>query len=254
MKNKLNVSRGLKTVKALVTANSPVLLVGATITGVLATGVLAARAGYKARGIVDHAQAAQEEPLTTQEKVSLTWLCYAPAAITGVSTITSCMGLHFVHTKRFAEMAGLYAITSGKLDDYKEEAEKLLGSKKSQQLNDVMGQKSADETPFVNNEVYLTEGGTQMCHDDWTGRWFMSNMNLIDAAVNECNAILIDNGDLELNTFYDRIGLPPVPQGTDLGWSGDKIGIIYGNINTKEGVPALSISFRSDPKPNLGRA
>ena len=255
---KLNLNRGLKTAKAVITANSPVLLVGATITSVVATGVLAARGGYKARGIVDAAQAQKgpETPLTTQEKVQLTWLCYAPAALAGAGGISSCLGVHFVHTKRFAELAGLYAVTSGKLDDMKEEVEEMLTGKKQQDLNDRLAQKSADANPLINNEVVMTQNGTELCYDDWTGRWFHSNMNAIAGVVNEVNAILIDEGELDLNTFYDRLGLTNIPMGTDFGWQHSKTGklsLIYGNITAPDGRPAIAISFRDAPQPQLGR-
>lgn len=254
-----NLNRSLKMAKSVITANSPVLLVGTAVAGVVTTAVLSARAGYKARGIVDAAQAERDAgeksaPLTQQEKLKLTWLCYAVPAITTASTIASCVGVHTIHTKRHAALAGLYAITAGKFDDYKEEAEKLLGAKKSQQLNDLTAQKSADGHPITaSNEVTIVDGGTELCYDEWSGRWFMSNMNKIDAAVNEVNSILVDNGDLELNTFYDRLGLLPLPMGTDYGWSGETIALQYGGITSPEGRPAIAISFRQEPKPNLGR-
>lgn len=256
----LNISRSLRTVKSVITANSPVLLVGATITGVIATGVLSAKAGYKARGIIDEEKArrAMQETatdLTPQDKFSLTWLCYAAPVLTGASTIASCLGVHLIHTKRHAALAGLYAITSGKLDDYKEEAEKLLGTKKSQQLTDTMAQKSSDGHPLVNNEVVITDGGTELCYDEWSGRWFMSSIALIDKAVNEANSLFVDEGELDLNTFYDRLGLSPLPMGTHLGWSRAKnrsVTVMYGSINSPQGKPAISISFRNEPKPELG--
>lgn len=254
---KFNLQRSLKTVKSVITANSPVLLVGATITGVVATGVLAAKAGYKARGIVDEAQVEKgSEPLTPKEKVSLTWLCYAAPAITGVSTVASCLGVHLIHTKRHAALAGLYAITAGKLDDYKEAVEETLGTKKQQEFNDRMAQKSVDGNPLINNEVVMTSGGTELCFDDTTGRWFMSNMNLIAQAVNETNSLLVDDGEIDLNTFYDRIGLPPIPMGNDFGWSKaktDKVAVVYGNVTAPDGRPAIAISFRNDPRPDMGR-
>lgn len=277
--SKINISRSMKTVKSVITANSPVLLLGASIAGVVATGVLSAKAGYKARGIIDEEKARRgaeaasgqvfdtylEEKeayeaaadLTAQEKLSLTWLCYAAPVITGVSTIASCTGVHLIHSKRNAMLAGLYAVTAGKLDDYKEAAEDLLGAKKSQQLTDTMAQKTVDEGgPLVNNQIVLNEGGTELCHDDMTGRYFLSNMNLIDAAVNEVNAMLIDEGELDLNIFYDRLGLEPVPFGDDFGWSKaktKKVGVNYGNVTSPDGRPAISITFRPAPKPQSSR-
>lgn len=276
-KKKFDLSRGLKTVKTVITANSPVLLVGATITGVVATGVLAAKAGYKARGIVDEEKARRgaeavadktfdtylEEKaayeaaadLTTREKAELTWLCYAAPAITGASTIASCMGVHLIHTKRHAALAGLYAITAGKLDDYKDMAEEALGTKKQQEFQDRMAQKAVDGAPFDNRSVMMT-GGHELCFDTWTSRYFMSSMSEIADVVNQCNALLIDDGELDLNTFYERLGLEGVPWGLDFGWSKaktDKISINYGNVTAPDGRPAIAISFRNDPRPDFSR-
>lgn len=257
MSSKFNLSRGLKTIKSVITANSPVLLVGATITGVVATGVLAAKGGYKARGIIDEAQLEKgTEPLTRQEQVKLTWLCYAPAALAGATSISSCVGVHFVHTKRFAELAGLYAVTSGKLDDMKEEVDEMLTGKKSQDFKDRMAQKAANGDPLNNNEVIITDGGTELCHDNFSGRWFQSNVNLIDKAVNDTNSLLIDEGEIDLNRFYEQLGLPPVPLGDDFGWSKtkvDRIIVSYGSLTTPEGKPAIDVSFRKTPLPKYGR-
>jgi hypothetical protein len=258
-KKKFDFSRGMKTVKTLITANSPVLLVGATLTGVVATGFLAAKGGWKARGIVDAAQAErgpEAAPLTLQEKTKLTWLCYAPAAIAGASAATSCLGVHYVHTKRFAELAGLYAITSGKLDDYKEKVEEALTGKKKEDFQSYMAQKSADSTPLVNNEVIITEGGKELYHDDFSGRWFLSSMAQVDKVVNDVNALFIDEGEMDLNTFYDHLGLPGIPIGTDFGWQQAKtrrIEVVHGTIKTPDGQAANTISFRHDPKPERGR-
>lgn len=255
--NKIKINRSLRTVKSVITANSPVLLVGATITGIVATGVLSAKAGYKARGIVDAAQAEKgpdAEPLSFQEKTQLTWLCYAVPAVTGVSTVASCMGVHFIHTKRHAALAGLYAVTAGKLDDYKDEIESALGVKKQQEFNDRMAQKSADSN-LVNNEVVITGAGSELCYDDWSGRYFTSSMNGIDSVVNEVNGILIDEGELDLNTFYDRLGLTSIPMGSDFGWQHSntpKLNLIHGSITSPDGRPAIAISFRDAPKPKLG--
>lgn len=249
----LNFSRGLKTAKSVITANSPVLLVGAAVAGVVATGVLAARGGYKARGIVDAAQAEVEEPLTVQTKVKLTWLCYVPAALTGVTTIASCLGVHMIHTKRHAALVGLYAAVSGKADDYREKAEELLGTKKTQQLRDVLGQEAVDSVDM--DDAVIVEGGTELMLDMWTQRPIKSNMNKIDAAVNECNSMLIDEGELDLNTWYDRIGLPGIPSGDDMGWNGgQRIAVQYGAAIDRKGRPVITISFRHDPRPALGKS
>lgn len=248
-----NVSTAVRTVKSVITANSPVLLTAAAFAGVVSTGVLSAKAGWKARGIVDAAQEEQVAPLTTQEKVKLTWLCYTVPAVTGASTIASVLGVHVIHTKRHAALAGLYAVASTKLDDYQEKAEEMLGAKKSQQLRDQVAQKGVDRVPFDDNEVIILDGGTELMYDDWSGRYFMGSVSKVEHAINVLNATLMEDGDVALNDYYELVGLAGIPMGLYFGWSGAKIEAKFGAVNTTNGRAAVSVWFQDAPKQNLGR-
>lgn len=253
----MNLSSAVRTTKSVITANSPVLLVGTAVAGVVATGVLAAKGGFKARGLIDEAQdkriANNEEPLTLPEKVQLTWLCYAAPVLTGASTIASVVGVHTIHTKRHAALAGLYAVTTSKLDDYREKAEELLGPKKTQELTNAMGQKSVDEAPFENNEIFLLEDGTELCYDEWSGRWYKGNLNKIEAAVNEINRQLLHEGEATVNDYYDALGLPGVESGMNHGWpGGTKLELRVAPVTAPNGKPAISAWFHQEPKIGLG--
>lgn len=248
----MNLSSAVRTAKSVITANSPVLLVGTAVAGVVTTGILAAKGGYNARGIIDAAQAEKDEDLSLQEKVSLTWLCYAAPAVTGASTIASVVGVHTIHTKRHAALAGLYAVTTNKLDDYREKAEELLGTKKTQELNDAVGQKAVDRDPIEDHEVIIIDSGTELCYDEWSGRYFMGSVALIERAVNEINLQLVESGEASLNEYYDHLGLKPIPMGLRFGWSGAKINARFGSVTSSDGRPAISVWFHDEPKDNLG--
>lgn len=268
----INIASYVKTAKTVITANSPVLLLGATIAGVATTGVLAAKAGYRARGMVDEArmkQIASPEPpfdtfaeyyetylstqpeLTLQEQVRLTWLCYAVPAVTGASTILSAVGIHTIHTKRAHAMSALYAVTSTKLDDYTTKAEELLGPKKTQELTNDTAQKQIDRSKFENSEVIMTDHGKELCYDELSGRYFYGSHAKIEDAANEVNRKLIDDGDCALNDWYDFIGLPPIPWGAAFGWQGpNKVNISTGATKAPDGRSAISVWFHDSPKDN----
>jgi hypothetical protein len=257
----MNIASYVKTAKSVITANSPVLLLGTTIAGVVTTGVLAAKAGYKARGIVDEAEGRYKDQvdeefaeLSVQEKVQLTWLCYATAGISGAGTIAAAVGTHTIHTKRANAMAALYAVTSNKLDDMSEKAEELLGPKKTQQLHNEVAQKQADRNPLVDDkEIHMLLNGTELCYDQWSGRWFMSSMRQLEEAVHNTNGKLVEWGDISLNDFYEFVGLPPVsPMGDSFGWSGESIEAEFTSIMASNGRPAISVGFRTAPKENMG--
>ncbi len=255
---KFDLAKNLKLAKGIITANSPALLTAAAITGIVVTGITAAKGGFKARGILDEAQEAKgEEPLTTQEKVSLTWLCYVPATLAGASSIASCFGVHLIHTKRHAALAGLYAVTTSKLDDYKDLAEEALTKKKAQAIQDRLLQKSADDSPFEISEVTILPEGSELCYDDFSGRWFTGSLHKIQQAEIATNQALLDDGSVTLNTFYDHLGLTPIPLGEDLGWASNwlkagRIELMHASVVSSEGKPALAYSFRTEPKPHLG--
>lgn len=248
----MNISSAVRTAQSVITANSPVLLVGTAIAGVVTTGILAARGGYRARGIIDEAQRMRDleeksTPLTTMEKVQLTWLCYAVPAVTGASTIASVVGVHTIHTKRHAALAGLYAVTSGKLDDYREKAEEMLGTKKTQQLNDAIAQDSIDKSGFESAEVLIT-GGDELMYDDFSGRYFMGSVATIEKAIGKINAELLQEGSATLNEYYDKIGLPEVTAGKSFGWSGKRIEARFGAATAPNGKAAISVWFDRTPK------
>jgi energy-converting hydrogenase Eha subunit A len=248
---KFNVPSAIRTAKSVITANSPVLLVGTAVAGVIATGVLAAKGGYQARGIIDAAREEKDgvEP-TLPEKFSLTWLCFAAPVLTATSTVASVIGVHAIHTKRYAALAGLYAIATSKLDDMSAKAEEALGSnKKVQQFRDDLSQLSVERgDEFEDNEVIITGNGTELCFDEHSGRWFMSSHARLESAVNDLNhALLSDNRSL--NEFYDYIGLQGNSAGRLVGWnSGTKVSPKFSSVLTSDGRPAISFGFREEPR------
>lgn len=244
----MNIAPYVKTAKSVITANSPVLLLGTTIAGIVTTGVLAAKAGWNARGIVDEHKDSQD-PLSPQEIAQLTWHCYTLPALSAAGSIAAAVGTHTIHTKRANAMAALYAVTSSKLDDMTDRAEKLLGPKKAQQLRDEVSQAQVDREPLKSDsEVIIIEDGAELCFDEFSGRYFTGSMQRIESAMNDFNRALIDEGDLSLNEFYDFLGLSRVPMGDDFGWSGEKVEVKFGSTLTKDGRPAISMSFRMAPK------
>lgn len=256
----MNVSSVIKTTKSVITANSPVLLVGAAVAGVVATGILAAKGGYKARGIIDEAQAKRDlqqdsAPLTFAEKTQLTWLCYAAPAVTGATTIASVLGVHMIHTKRAAIAAGLYAAAISKLDTMGAEAEKLLSGKKLQEFNDNVAQKTVDEHPFDMEEVVINAENSEIFLDDWSGRPFTSSVVEIERAVNDLNRQLIADHYVTLNEYFQRIGLPTLNAGDDYGWFyGDKPGEIkeievkFGAALKDDQTPVMVARFLTAPR------
>lgn len=91
----------------------------------------------------------------------------------------------------------------------------------------------------------------QLCYDDWTGRFFRGTLASLEVAMHRFNSIVMQEGEADLNTFYDLVELSPTPMGVDFGWN-EEMKLIFGTIMSPEGKPAIAISFRNEPKPALG--
>jgi len=233
----MNITSYVKTVRSVITANSPVLLLGTTITGVVTTG-----------------EPGEDAPnLTPQEIVQLTWPSFTLPTISAAGTIAAAVGTHTVHTKRANAMAALYAVTSNKLDDMTERAEELLGPKKTQQLQNDVAQKALTRRSMDEDaEVYMTNEGEELCFDEWSGRYFMGSVQGIESAINDVNRQIIDQGDACLNDFYESVGLNSIEIGETFGWSGTKIEARFAAVTSKDGRPAISVGFHKAPKAGLG--
>lgn len=84
-------------------------------------------------------------------------------------------------------------------------------------------------------------------YEEWTGRTFKSNLNKLSAASNQANAHLLQEGDMTLNEFYSYFGLDDVRAGQDIGWSGERVELIYGTLMSEKGEPMIALSFRNEP-------
>ncbi len=151
-------------------------------------------------------------------------------------------------------MAG-YAVTSTKLDDYREKAEEMLGAKKTQQLNQEVAQRAVDRNPVGNHEVIILPGGNELMYDDWSGRYFRGSLPIVERAVAELDTLIAQNGVAKLNDFYDFVGLPTIPIGLTFGWQAADGIVTIGSNGTKtpDGQAAMAYWFHQAPKQDAGR-
>lgn len=242
--------------KTVLQAHRPELLFGASITATLAAVGLAAKGGYEARGKVDEKEAEVGRPLDTKEKVSLTWLCYMPAAVTTVTALGSTTGLHIVHVK---EKKALAQTALGVIEEIKESAKEfaeenggpLTKDQQEKVLEKAGGKKGAvlvEGSDGEIEELYLVR-------DPVTGRDIWSNKTRInDAMVEVCN-IINGQSHASLNDFYDEAKWGRLPDGNLVGWSGTLPEIAWHDENGQpitgvrdDGRPWRGFRFRPTPE------
>ena len=234
--------------KTVLQAHRPELLFGASITATLAAVGLAAKGGYEARGKVDEKEAEVGRPLDTKEKVSLTWLCYMPAAVTTVTALGSTTGLHIVHVK---EKKALAQTALGVIEEIKESAKEFAeenGGPLNKEEQEKVLEKTANKdgiAKFPNTDGEIEE--LFLVRDPITGRDIWSNTARINSAMVDIGNLINGQKNASLNDFYDEAKYGRTRQGDYVGWSGVIPEISW---NDENGMPITGV--RDDGRPWRG--
>ena len=256
--NKPNVANIVKSAKEVITVHSPEILTGIGIAGMITTSVLAVKATPKALGLIEAKKHEEHlDDLTPAEVVKTTWKCYIPAAVTGAASIACLVGASSVHVRRNAALATAYKLSETALTEYREKVVETLGEKKEKAVREKVNEERLTKNPVSENTIIITEKGSTVCYDAISGRYFKSDKDKIQRAVNELNRGMMTDivGYVSLNEFYDELGLDHIAVGDDLGWNID-IGLIdidFGSHLMGDGTPCLVMDYCVVPRYNYSK-
>ena len=233
--------------------NSPTILTG---TGV-ATMILAVVQGIAAtpkamRSIQRMKDELRVDKLTPLQTVKASWKYYIPTAVTMVASGASIIGASTIHTRRNAALLTAYTVAETTLRSYGEKVIETIGEQRESNLRDRVEEEVRKEIPVKEEkQIILTGDGDYLCFDQFSGRYFRSNIEKIRRVENALNKRLMSEMTVALNELYCEIGLQPIQAGHDLGWNVDKglIDIRFTAVKATEynDEPCLCISFEVDP-------
>lgn len=245
----MNLTKLLKTAEKFTVDNSPTILTAVGVVGTVATAYLTHKATFSATLEMTERDSAKkikgEPPLTRTEIVKHTWMYYLPPVASGTITIGAIIFANRISTKRAAALAAAYAISEGRLSEYKEKMVEKLGVNKEQKARDEIAQSHIDRNPVGKNEIIVTGGGEVLCFDKYTGRYFVSSMEALRKAENDINFYILNNDYANLNDFYRLIGLPTVPVGEEVGWTPEfNFEILYSTTISENGKPCIVTDYQ----------
>ena len=249
--NKPNLSRILRSTKALVSKHSPELMTGIGIAGMITATILAVKATPKALEAIDREkQELETDKLTPVETAKATWKYYIPTVVTGSASIACLIGASSVNLRRNAALATAYKLSETALTEYRDKVVETIGEKKEQTIREKIDKDHITQNPVSKNRVIVTGKGQTLCYDHISGRYFYSDIDLIKRAINELNRHITIHMYQSLNEFYDELNLEHIGIGYDLGWNIDG-GIIdpeFSSHLTEDGQPCLVLGYSVDPK------
>lgn len=246
----ISIARLAKTTERLLANNSPLVLTVMGATGVVATGILAAKAGFKASQTLAFEDAQRTvigEPMTSKEKFKLTWVYYLPAAAVGTTSIVAIVAANRIGTRRAAAMATALTISERAFNDYQSKVIERYGDLKEREIRDSVQQDRVTRDPVESKEVIILTGD-QLCYDAYSGRYFQSTMENLKHAINRLNHRIINDNYASLTDFYNYIGLERTAISDDVGWNvGELLDVHFTTTLSSDGRPALAMEYKVSP-------
>lgn len=253
--------------------NSPVILTGLAVAGVISTAYSAFKAGPRADKILEeyrkdmrdcHPKDKEAKRTVVGETVKKMVPVVAPTVIMGGSTIACVVGSHSISSRRIAVLSAAYSLSESTVKNLNSKMEEMLGEKKTRAIKDSIMKDKLRETEkndqklLGDGNVIVPDNGYVLCKDLHSGRPFYSTAEKIKQAIVKCSFDVQQDMWVSLNEFYDEIGSPQlehIPLGDDLGWNVEdtirgQLPITLTAILTDDGKPCLcvdaDVSIRSD--------
>lgn len=246
--------------------NSPVILTGLAVAGVISTAYSAFKAGPRADKILEeyrkdmrdcHPRDKEAKRVVVGETVKKMVPVVAPTVIMGGSTIACVVGSHSISSRRIAVLSAAYSLSESTVKNLNSKMEEMLGEKKTRAIKDsIMKDKlyadvENDRKVLSDENFVIPNDGTVLCKDLYSGRLFYSNAEKIKQAIASCSYNIISDMYISLNDFYEAIGSPQltrIPMGEDLGWNVDdtingKLPITLTALLTDDNKPCLCVDY-----------
>lgn len=256
------ITKSYRQLGRAITKNSPTILTALGAAGVVATVILAIKATPKALEVLEMEDRFREEewknnrdsgdPRTTLETIELTWKLYIPTATMGLTTIACIIGANHISMRRNAALASLFTITETALKEYQAKVVEQIGEKKAEKIQSEIAQDHLDNNQTTQQSIIITGGGDYLVFDQFSSRYFRTNIDKVQRAANTYNQKLLREGWLSINYFYDELGLEEVELYQEYGWIAER-GLLdiktYSKVATIEGKqePCMVIDYHVTP-------
>lgn len=201
----------------------------------------------------------EEDKKTLKQKANVTCAIkmtkvVLPAVIAGGTTIFLIFMANHINVKRLSAMGVAYKISSDELKKYKEKTKEIVGEKKEGEIRDAASTDRINEVYGDGSDwkVYDTGKGDLLYFDKWSGRFFRSSANVIEAAVNEVNRLALANDFASLNDYYYEIGLPHCELAEEFGFHSMNGHLMehptYSFTKAPDGQHAIEVDYNIYPR------
>jgi len=185
---------------------------GFAIVGVALTGVLSAIRAPKYKDILEKSKGSK--PVATVKT-------YWPAILSGVATTALIVTAEKLGLKEIAALSAAASFATKNRDKIEAKYKEVTGELPEETIKKIKGdslKETAVEEYAKHPSIELTGNGNLLCFEGYSGRWFRSSAEAVEAAVKNLNRRFKDGEYLSLNDFYEELGITPTHFGSERGW------------------------------------
>lgn len=212
----MNPKALIKAAEQIIRSNSPAILGGLGVSGVVGTAYLAARAGFK-HGFDKRSGNFPESKTNKQKAINYAKYYGAPVTV-GVVTIGCIIGAVKIGNRRTAAITAAYSISEKAFAEYKEKVAEKVGERKAQQVRDEVAQEKVTATA-PGREIVLMGSGPVPCCELHSNRYFYAEMETLNRARNEINDRILREEYATLAEFHTLVGIPTNRDAGVFGWT-----------------------------------
>lgn len=244
----MNAPMILKRFSHAIVKNSPKILTGCAVSGVIGTVIFAVKATPKAQIVLEEKRREYEGEMPWYEQAKAVVPVYIPTLAMGGITIGCIIGAMAIASKRNAVLASLYSASELALKNYQQKVVETIGERKEHEVRAAMAKDEMMSNPVSHANVIETGYGGELCYDELSGRYFYSSMDRLRRAENTVNRKIISEMWVSLNEFYSEIGLESIELGKDVGWNVDSmISLGFTTQMSDDDRPCIVMQFYNRP-------
>jgi len=255
-------ANGVQKIGQALVKNSPTILTGLSVAGLVTTTLMGIKATPKAFQIIQDERLTRADsdetfiygstPLPKKDIIKLTWKCYVPTAVMAGLTVACIVGANSINLRRNAALASIYSLSEAALKEYQAKVVETIGKNKERAIKDEIAKDRITKNPVSDKELIITGAGETLCYDSFSGRYFKSDVEQIRRVLNDLSRDLLtdSHGFITLNEVYIGLGLKGTKMGEMLGWHIDD-GLIDPDFSTQlteNGTPCLVLDFSVEPR------
>ena len=228
-----------KSIKNKLGEKSPEILTGVGIAGMLSSVIFAVKATPKAMQLIED-ELEYNLDATKMDIFRAAWRPYVPAATTFIFSSACLIGANSINHKRNAAIATACSLSEYALREYRNKVVEVIGEEKEREIRDAVSRDRVEARPLT-SEVIITGNGDVLCFESLSGRYFKSNVDRIDKAMNILNRRILSENYCSVNDYYEALGLDPIDVGEELGWNTDDgmIELHYSSQLTVDNQPCV---------------